>query len=388
MEVANHDRARILIVDDNPENLQVLGGVLRSNHFDVEFSTSGVGALNWLETETFDLILLDIMMPELDGFQTCKKIRERFGKNDLPIIFLTAKTDKESVLTGFDIGAQDYITKPFDSRELLARVNTHVELAQARKELKNMNEVLEEKVKERTRQLHEANLELSELDEVKGEFLNILSHEIRSPLNGIKGSLQLLKVRIENADLVKLINILDVSVGRLEQFSYTALLITRLRARKFRLELSEVHLRSEFEFGLLTMNTQINEKELSVVFQEMDTIQFRFDKDLLHEVLSRLLDNSIKYSSKKGEIVLQAQEDEEHVRVTIKDQGTGFPKKILSKRPRLFSSGEKHVNRNMGLNLYLSSLIMDYLGGNIQYGNNPEGGAYVTLDFPKTIEEV
>lgn len=217
---------RILIVDDNPKNLQVLGSTLQVQQYDVEFSTSGSGAVSWLENENFDLILLDVMMPEMDGFETCLKIRENLKNNDIPIIFLTAKTDKESIINGFKAGAQDYITKPFDSEELLARVSTHIELKLARQVLKDVNELLDEKVAERTTQLNEANKELAELDAVKGEFLRMLSHEIRTPLNGIKGSLQLLKLRIENEELIQLINILDSSVDRLENFSYSALLIT------------------------------------------------------------------------------------------------------------------------------------------------------------------
>ena len=118
----------LLIVDDNMNNIQVLASMLTNNGYNVEFATNGKSALQWMEEETFDLILLDIMMPEMNGFEVCEKIRRIKKFKDLPVIFLTAKTDKESIVKGFNMGGNDYLTKPFDQRELLARVNTHLEL--------------------------------------------------------------------------------------------------------------------------------------------------------------------------------------------------------------------------------------------------------------------
>ena len=118
----------ILIVDDNPKNLQILGKFLQNEQYDIEFAINGETALEWLEIKLFDLILLDINMPGLDGFEVCKKIRCNHKLDKMPIIFLTAETSRESVLQGFEIGAQDYITKPFDSRELIMRVKTHISL--------------------------------------------------------------------------------------------------------------------------------------------------------------------------------------------------------------------------------------------------------------------
>jgi two-component system sensor histidine kinase/response regulator len=143
----------ILMVDDNPKNLQLLGSTLRNEGYMLEFATNGNMALSWLNKRTFDLILLDIMMPEISGFDVCEQIRAKEDLNDLPIIFLTAKTDKESIIKGFNLGAQDYITKPFDTAELLARVRTHLELRYSREQLKNMNQILEDRVEERTLEL-------------------------------------------------------------------------------------------------------------------------------------------------------------------------------------------------------------------------------------------
>ena len=106
----------ILIVDDNPKNLQVLGNVLKNEGYGLEFALNAKAAINWIEKKEFDLLLLDVMMPEMDGFEACRVIRSEYMHIDVPIIFLTAKRDQESIIKGFEVGGQDYISKPFDSR--------------------------------------------------------------------------------------------------------------------------------------------------------------------------------------------------------------------------------------------------------------------------------
>jgi two-component system sensor histidine kinase/response regulator len=150
----------ILMVDDNPKNLQLLGNTLRNEGYQLEFATNGPTALAWLDKKNFDLVLLDIMMPDMSGFEVCEKLRLNPKNEDLPVIFLTAKTEKESIIQGFKLGGQDYITKPFDTAELLARVRMQLELRFSKEQLKNINQILEEKVKERTQQLQEANEKL------------------------------------------------------------------------------------------------------------------------------------------------------------------------------------------------------------------------------------
>ena len=312
---------RILIVDDNPKNLQVLGGVLRSNNYEIEFSTSGEGALKWIKEEDFNLILLDVMMPEMDGFETCSKIRKIKSSNELPIIFLTAKTEKESILKGFHVGGQDYVIKPFDSNELLARVNTHLELSFARKKLKDLNANLEKMVVKRTEQLKKANEELEALDSIKVQFLNMLSHEIRTPLNGIKVSLQLLKVRVENEDLVQLLNILDVSVNRLEEFGYTALLLTRLKSEKYRFSLIPINILEELDFCLLPLNEKLLAKKIKIDTKVVTRgLKLNTDKELFHELFKRVLENAIKYTPEDSTITISAVEKDKFVSIKIQDE--------------------------------------------------------------------
>ncbi len=118
----------ILIVDDNPENRKVLGNILINNGYEVGASPDGFKALEFLKKMEPDLILLDIMMPEIDGYEVCEKIKADANTKHIPIIFLTAKTTTEDIVKGFNVGGVDYILKPFNSEELLARINTHIEI--------------------------------------------------------------------------------------------------------------------------------------------------------------------------------------------------------------------------------------------------------------------
>jgi len=177
----------VLIVDDLPKNIQVLGKILSDEGFRVAFSTNGQDALRLVGETGFDCILLDIMMPGMDGFEVCMELKKKAVSQDIPVIFLTAKNEQESVVKGFELGAQDYVTKPFNSAELIARVKTHIDLVEKKKELNNLNLHLEDKVRQRTSELENANRQLERLEQTKSDFLSIISHELRTPLTGITG---------------------------------------------------------------------------------------------------------------------------------------------------------------------------------------------------------
>jgi DNA-binding response OmpR family regulator len=136
----------ILLVDDNPQNLQVLGKLLQEKKYKVEFAVNGESALDWLKSKQFDLILLDLNMPGMNGFEVCKKIRSNKDLDYLPVIFLSAESERESILKGFEVGAQDYVTKPFDNRELLARVKTQLDLKSKTENLQKINDWLGKKI--------------------------------------------------------------------------------------------------------------------------------------------------------------------------------------------------------------------------------------------------
>ncbi len=130
------DKPLILVVDDNIFNIQVVGNLLAENGYETAVFINGTQAFDFLQNEKPDLILLDIMMPGMNGYDVCRKLKEEVSTLDIPVIFLSAKIETNDLVKGFDVGAADFVTKPFKSEELLARINTHIELYRARKKIK------------------------------------------------------------------------------------------------------------------------------------------------------------------------------------------------------------------------------------------------------------
>ncbi|MBN1697136.1 MAG: two-component system response regulator [Spirochaetales bacterium] len=154
------NKHRILIVDDDSANIAILTNILKSDYI-INFSLSGKKALDIIGSKVNpDLILLDIVMPEMDGYDVCAKLKENKETRDIPIIFITSKTETEDETKGFEYGAVDFLTKPVNPAVVKARVKTHIELKTSRERLKNQNQILEQKVKERTKELHETRLEI------------------------------------------------------------------------------------------------------------------------------------------------------------------------------------------------------------------------------------
>ncbi|MCP5050624.1 MAG: response regulator, partial [bacterium] len=161
-----------------PKNLQVLGGILREAGYNISLATSGSKALDMVKSRPPDLILLDVMMPEMDGFQVCKQLKGSPRTKDIPVIFLTANVETESVVRAFETGAVDYVTKPFNRAELLARVNTHLKLKKAQREIIKLEQ-------------HNAVL-----------AMNVTAnHELNQPLTVLEGNFELFERAFSQAAL-------------------------------------------------------------------------------------------------------------------------------------------------------------------------------------------
>lgn len=389
-EKTDNSMHSILIVDDTPNNIQVLGTILKNEDFQVEFATNGRQALNWVDKKSFDLILLDVMMPIMSGFEVCETIRKNENLDDIPIIFLTARTDKESIIAGFDIGAQDYITKPFDAKELLARVKTHLDLKKSKEKLKSINVWLEEKVKERTQKLQisnelleTANYELLELDNQKAEFLRLISHEIRTPLNGIVGFADLIRDELQNENISQLIDIMSHSVKRLEKFSKMALLITELRTRKIVLDIAIADLGSITDEVLNENSENITIKNIRTIIDlPNDGIQVQCDQELIKKCIENIIDNAIKYTPNEGVIHISSNQNSKYISLIIKDEGSGISKGKMKNLFTLFSP-DYHVDQNTGLGLAITKLIMETHKGSVKIYNSSDAGAVVELIFLK-----
>ena len=390
MEKKTNSSLKILAVDDNPQNIKVIGSILREADYSVGFAFNGQQALDLLfRSGDYDLILLDVNMPVMNGYETCRKIRQQSRFDHLPVIFLTALSETENIVNGLEAGAQDYVSKPFNSRELLARVKTHLELKVSREKLARTNEWLEHRVGERTRDLQvandklaRANAELESLDEAKVDFLKIISHEINTPLNGIIGFTGILKEEMKEDAVVEMIHFLEQSARRLMDFAALSLLITELRTK-------HKHINPE-EVDLKLLNREITDELKSAGQREGKLYCVNYnarsvyaDRDLLKKCLIAVLRNSLKFSPLAGSVVLTYTESAEDVSCRIEDEGPGFSERILNLPYQLFTFGSDYRDEDKGLSLALVKLVMDAHQGTVRLSNREHGGACVELVYPK-----
>ncbi len=186
--------AMIMVVDDTPANLNLLDDMLQANGYRVQVFPKGSQAFRAIESaeKRPDLILLDIMMPEMDGFEVCRQLKTDARFKDIPVLFISALNETMDKVNAFSLGGVDYVTKPFQEQEVLARVAAHLKIVALQRKLREHNENLERMVAERTRELAQANARLLEMARLQNDFLGMISHELRTPANGVLGIGELL----------------------------------------------------------------------------------------------------------------------------------------------------------------------------------------------------
>jgi two-component system sensor histidine kinase/response regulator len=380
---------RILAVDDNPKNLTVIPAILSSQNFLVDTAPSGTEALKLLGEKNYDVILLDIMMPVMDGFETCTRIKKDERNKDLPVIFLTAKTEIESITKAFQCGGFDYITKPFRSDELLARVKTHAELKRHREQQREINQWLEQKIEERTLQLRESNIKLSKanrelksLDHAKNEFLRMINHEIRTPLNAIMGFTDILKSEYKSTKMYEMFQYIDIASVRLEKFLMVVLQITTLLANDQPIHKEKVQIDSMLNSVLAKFKSAVLSKKIKIITEGFGSnFQISGNIGLLHTCFESILDNSVKFSPTEGSIVIRIHSVEQNILIDFIDEGPGFSEEAMKRLFQFFAIGEKHIDESAGLGLALVKLIIDAHDAKIEILKNEPSGANVRLIF-------
>lgn len=371
----------ILIVDDNPRNIQVLGNILKENEYAVEFATTGAGALEWIESKSFDLVLLDIILPDLNGFQICEKIREKYDLDSLPIIFLSAHNDSNNVHYGFKVGAQDFITKPYNRGDLLMRVRTHLLLKKSIDKLKTLNDTLEQKVVERTQDLNLAKETAERNDRLKTIFLQNLSHEIRTPLNGIFGFTQLLKLNLEeNENYVHYIDMIENSGEQMLSMINDLVILSKIESgHNIEIHKEEVNLNEMLDEIILIFQPRIKDKGLRI-FKKVEIpndFVFKTDKEKVFQVLKNLINNAIKYTP-EGYIEIGTFYNDLKLELFVKDTGVGISKDLQKVVFERFVQGKTNHNRpfeGSGLGLSISKALIEALGGRIWVESEPEKGS-------------
>ena len=380
-------------MDDNTENIRVIGSILRQQGYNAGFAMDGQQTLEILKGsgEEFDLMLLDVNMPGMNGFEVCREIRlmERF--DELPVIFLTANTETVQIVEGFSSGGQDYVTKPFQADELLARISTHIELREKRALLKQMNELLNEKVRERTRELEESNQkletayrELRKLDEAKAGFLRLISHEINTPLNGVIGFADFLKEQLQSTEYFIMIEKLSESAHRLNDFAQSSLIITRMRTMPEEYKKVEIDLRGVMEDIMISSREMVDKKNIRVDLQwNVSDSMISGNHELMSICMSHLFGNAIQHTPAGQTITVKCEETESELILSFKDSGSGFSEKSFENIFKPFSNADEIIDNKKGLGLSIVKLIADFHEAGIHISNRLEGGASVELRFPK-----
>ena len=296
---------RILIVDDVPQNLQVVGTMLREEGYEVMPAMSGHQALGRVQAEPPDLILLDLMMPEMDGIEVCRRLKADPTTAQIPVIFLTASNEMAHLVSGFSVGAVDYITKPFNSPELLARVKTHLELQYARRRLREMNEE-------------------------KNEFMGIAAHDLRSPLNAIKGYAEMLledaQLDAESSDVIGRIR---EASRRMAEMVQNLLDVNAIERGELNLKLQACDLSPLIGSVIETCSRHAAAKQQTIEFAPPATVpKANADPNVLVQVLENLISNAVKYSPPAKIIRVRLLNSAAAVASRCRTKGPGSPRKI------------------------------------------------------------
>lgn len=370
-------RYRILIVDDTPANIEMLYAILQPEYA-INVATNGQDAVQLAANNPPDLILLDIVMPGMDGYETGVALKANPKTTNIPIIFVTALNSNNDEEKGFDIGAVDFITKPFNPAIVLARVKTHLALY-------NQNKELDSLVRKRTAELSKAKEAAEAASQAKSLFLANISHELRTPLNGILGMAQLLEGSQLNSAQKELLKFLNQSAVRLGSLVTSLLELSHIETDTLRIDKKPTRLREALRPLLDVIQTQAQLKSLKFSFSYADAIpeQLLCDPGCLKQILTNVLSNAVQYTQ-KGSVTLTvaphggAQEQSSrfiNILFTVQDTGIGIPKEAIKHIFKSFTIAEDFMTKEFsgaGLGLSITRNLARKLGGRI-WAESEEG---------------
>ena len=357
------EKSRILVVDDITKNLQVVGTMLRNEGYDVMPATSGPQALERVRMEPPDLILLDLMMPEMDGLEVCRRLKADPVTRQIPVIFLTASNEMEHLVKGFEVGAVDYVTKPFNAPELLARVRTHLELKQARQRLREMNEE-------------------------KNEFMGIAAHDLRSPLNAVKGYTEMMleEDEMDRPEQVDLLRRIHDATQRMVEMVQNLLDVNAIERGEMNLRIVPADLSALLASAVEAHRPRAAAKQQSIHVQnEAGPVKVLIDSTVMVQVFENLISNAVKYSPQGTNIHVRLQNCPEAVRCEVQDEGPGLSaqdqKKLFGKFARLSAkpTGGEH---STGLGLSIVKKMVEAMNGRVWCESELGQGAKFVVQIP------
>jgi two-component system sensor histidine kinase/response regulator len=377
---------RILLVDDRPENLRALEAVLEPLGHSLATASSGEEALSCLLREKVDLILLDVMMPGLDGFETAELIKRRERVSDVPIIFLTAMNQAvEHHLRGYETGAVDYITKPFDAHILRSKVSLFLDLHDKREQLRAQAKELSARLEERDRAeraLARRTADLARSNMQLDQFVQIASHELREPMDTMAGLLELIEDRCilsSDEELRLFAGRALAQVDRMRQ-AVSSLLQSGGRGPN---PTDVVELDKALDQALSNLEGAIRAAGAQVVRGDLPTVCG--DLWQLTEVFEHLIDNAIKFRGSDPPLIqVDASDGPGEQVISVKDNGQGIDH---AEHARIFTVFGRFADdgsmRESGIGLPLCRRIVEGLGGRIWVESAPGAGSTISFTLPR-----
>lgn len=375
----NHttDKPYVLAVDDEQLNIELLKFILERNNFEYQGTNDDDYFFTLLEEKLPDLILLDVIMPRIDGFELCEKLKSYPEYRNIPVIFLTGKVNIKDKVKGFEVGGIDYVTKPFNEQELIARIQTHVELVRAKNQIEKQAE-----------NLRQSNI-------LKDRMFSIIGHDLRSPLSAAKLKMDFIMRGIIDP---KADNFIDGTVYELLKTMDEALNLLQNLLGWAKSESDQIQIIPEKldvldlveqTFRLLKLGSEHKKIELinnvpkdSWVFADMNTVK---------TVLRNLLSNAIKFTPIEGTIKVNGLFNNSHLTIEIEDNGQGIPPedihKILNPNEH-FSKLGTEKEPGTGLGLILCQNFIEKNGGSLNIRSEVGKGSVFYFNLPLYQEEV
>ena len=387
--------ATILVVDDQPQNRELLEAYLVAAGYKVRLATNGREALQAVAESRPDVVLLDILMPEIDGYEVCRRLKADPETAFIPVVILTALQDVEHRLKGIDTGADEFLTKPFNHVELFTRVRSLLRTKALHDEIVATNRLLEERVAERTAALERALRDLRETDRVKTEFLANISHELLTPLTPVKGYIPALLQQVFGpitAEQRQTLEIISTSVDRLHGLIENLLTFMRWEAGHVPVRLETMALEAVVGLAVEITRQDAGEKQIALETEIAPNLPpIRGDLTALTSALRQVLDNAVKFTPDGGKVTLGMRavtadsEGPVSVELTISDTGVGIPADAL---PRIFdkfyqadaSATRRHGGT--GLGLAIVKRILDAHGAQIAVHSRLGQGTQIQMEFP------
>ncbi len=364
----------ILLVDDIIDNLDMLTDMLENQGHRVQIALSGQEALEKIQTDKPDIVLLDIQMPGMDGYEVCRKIKANPETQDIPVIFLSALSDTKDIVKGFDAGGVDYVSKPFKFREVMARVASQLKVSRQRKEI--------ESLRERDKQQFES------LAKIKNNFLYGTAHDLKNPLTGLLLYTQLLRATPPDnkEEIEEVANGIETSARKMQSLITDILDLAQMQVGD-QMNFVTLPLQPVLENVIKNFTILAKEKNIKLSLETPDeTINYPIDTSYFERMLDNLMSNAIKYTPNGGKVTISLKDCEENYELHIADTGLGIPKEDIPRLFEAFYRVKKQTHRlesGTGLGLSMVAAIVEDHNGTIVVESEERVGSTFIIILPK-----